>query len=163
MGARIDADHTYDNTSLNHHNPFNPPQLITVGFSTDNEMLFDGFQYIDYQIGDELINIDSILKSDPLINNLSVEESRPQYVTTSLVMPNPVDQKATINFYPPLVNQESHILRLFNLRGEQIQIDYDHLNGAIEISRSNISSGVYFYEVVTDKDVRIVSGRIVFS
>ena len=98
-----------------------------------------------------------------MINYLSVEESKPQYVTTSLVMPNPVDQKATINFYPPLVNQESHILRLFNLRGEQIQIDYDHLNGAIEISRSNISSGVYFYEVVTDKDVRIVSGRIVFS
>jgi hypothetical protein len=160
---KFHADHTYDNTSLNHHNPFNPPQLITVGFSTDNEMLFDGFQYIDYQIGDELINIDSILKSDPLINYLSVEESRPQYVTTSLVMPNPVDQKATINFYPPLVNQESHILRLFNLRGEQIQIDYDHLNGAIEISRSNISSGVYFYEVVTDKDVRVVSGRIVFS
>jgi hypothetical protein len=52
---------------------------------------------------------------------------------------------------------------LFNSRGEQIQIDYHHLNGAIEISRSNISSGVYFYEVVTVKDVRIVSGRIVFS
>ena len=160
---KFHADHTYDNTSLNHHNPFSPPQLITVGFATDDEMLFDGFQYIDYQIGDELIDIDSILKSDPLINYLSVEERSPQYVTTSLVMPNPVEQKATINFYPPLVNQESHVLRLFNSRGEQIQIDYHHLNGAIEISRSTISSGVYFYEVVTDKDVRIVSGRIVFS
>ena len=92
-----------------------------------------------------------------------MKERSPQYVTTSLVMPNPVEQKATINFYPPLVNQESHVLRLFNSRGEQIQIDYHHLNGGIEISRSTISSGVYFYEVVTDKDVRIVSGRIVFS
>ena len=31
-------------------------------------MLFDGFQYMIYEPGDEFINIDSILINDPLLN-----------------------------------------------------------------------------------------------
>ena len=62
------AEHTYDNTTGNHHNPFNPPQLISAGLFTDDEMLTDGFQFLLYQEGDEFINIDSILINDPLLN-----------------------------------------------------------------------------------------------
>ena len=62
------AEHTYDNTTGNHHNPFTPPQLISAGLFTDDEMLTDGFQFLLYQEGDEFINIDSILINDPLLN-----------------------------------------------------------------------------------------------
>lgn len=62
------AEHTYDNTAENHHNPYSPPQLITAGLFTNDEMLADGFQFLIYQEGDEFINIDSILNNDPLLN-----------------------------------------------------------------------------------------------
>jgi len=64
----LHSDHTYENTTTNHHNPFNPPQTITVGLFSNDEMLFDGFQYMIYEPGDEFINIDSILINDPLLN-----------------------------------------------------------------------------------------------
>jgi len=41
--------------------------LSLLLFSND-EMLFDGFQYMIYEPGDEFINIDSILINDPLLN-----------------------------------------------------------------------------------------------
>ena len=34
-------------------------------------MLFDTFQMLDYQEGDENINIDSILQNDPLLFNIT--------------------------------------------------------------------------------------------
>ena len=38
------------------------PKLITVGLNSNDEMLFDSFQILYYEEGDENINIDSILK-----------------------------------------------------------------------------------------------------
>ena len=42
------------------------PELITVGLNSNDEMLFDTFQMLDYQ-GKEMrtCNIDSILQNDP--------------------------------------------------------------------------------------------------
>ena len=65
------SEHKYDNTVANHHNPFNPPELITVGLNSNDEMLFDTFQMLDYQEGDENINIDSILLNDALLFNIT--------------------------------------------------------------------------------------------
>ena len=43
LGYTYHSDHKYENTNSNPNNPFNPPQLITVGTNSTDEMLFDGF------------------------------------------------------------------------------------------------------------------------
>jgi hypothetical protein len=45
----------YDNTANNPNNPFSPPQRITAGESTTQEMLLVYFTYTTYQDGDEFI------------------------------------------------------------------------------------------------------------
>lgn len=39
-GTRIDVEGVYDNSAKNPNNPFNPPQVVSFGEETTNEMLF---------------------------------------------------------------------------------------------------------------------------
>ncbi len=50
---------TYNNTSMNPHNPNSPPQVINVGEATTDEMMLFYFSYAGYQPGDENIVIDT--------------------------------------------------------------------------------------------------------
>ncbi|MBJ05469.1 MAG: hypothetical protein CMP65_06210 [Flavobacteriales bacterium] len=62
-GSEIIVEATYDNTSKNPDNPFNPPQLISErknfngrgSMKTSNEMLQFIINYLEYQEGDENI------------------------------------------------------------------------------------------------------------
>ena len=48
---------SYDNTSANPFNPNVPPQNVTFGEGTTDEMFFVFFDYVLYQEGDELISL----------------------------------------------------------------------------------------------------------
>ena len=48
---------SYDNTGANPFNPNDPPQNVTFGESTTDEMFFVFFDYVLYQEGDELISL----------------------------------------------------------------------------------------------------------
>ena len=48
---------SYDNTSANPFNPNDPPQNVTFGEGTTDEMFFVFFDYVLYQGGDELISL----------------------------------------------------------------------------------------------------------
>ena len=48
---------SYDNTSANPFNPNDPPQNVTFGEGTTDEMFFVFFDYVLYQEGDELISL----------------------------------------------------------------------------------------------------------
>ncbi len=60
-GSKLYARAVYDNTSANLDNPFSPPQNISGGDATTNEMLLVYFAYVAYQPGDEDVVIDSSL------------------------------------------------------------------------------------------------------
>ena len=160
-GYTVHSTHSFDNRSTNHHNPNSPPQLITVGFSTDDEMLFDGFQYLSYQAGDEYINIDSILKNDPLLL-LDISEHEKSVASRSVVVPNPIQSHARIEVVPPLSASVDYQLNVYNKRGQAVNIEYSIEDGVIHIHRSYVSSGTYFYEVVSGTQ-RITAGRLIFN
>lgn len=58
-GTHLWSQAFYDNTSANPHNPNNPPQPVTAGEATDDEMMITYFIVSIYQPGDENIVIDS--------------------------------------------------------------------------------------------------------
>lgn len=156
------ADHTYDNTAQNHHNPNDPPQVISVGYNTDDEMLFDGFQYVIYQPGDENINVDSILKNDPLLNVIGIDETDIGYKTSSYVYPNPMKDKATIHFSSRDDNWSLYSLEAVNVRGQKVHLNSKMVDGAFEISKDELSAGMYFYQI-SRKDRKISAGRIIIQ
>lgn len=58
-GSMLYGTATYDNTTANPNNPNNPPQLVTVGESTTEEMMLIYFSYTIHFPGDENIVIDT--------------------------------------------------------------------------------------------------------
>ena len=70
-GATIHAYATYDNTSANPNNPNNPPQQVTWGEGTTDEMFFLPFMFVPYRNGDENIVFpdDTLQLGPPLITS----------------------------------------------------------------------------------------------
>lgn len=155
---RFHSDHTFDNTSQNHHNPNSPPQLITVGYYTDDEMLFDGFQYITYQQGDENLNIDSILKNDPLLNTIGIDES--SFAIASSVHPNPMVDKSIIELNDKSGDWRTYALEVYNLKGQKVDMNHRIIEGSFEINKGSLSPGMYFYQI-SKESKKISAGKII--
>ena len=117
MGYKLFSTHTYDNTSANPYNPSSPPQNVSAGFNTKDEMLFDSYQFLNYQAGDENINIDSILSSDPLITGIVLNANN-SHAFKAFTYPNPFEQSTNISFYNP--TQSSLYFSVYNLIGEKV-------------------------------------------
>jgi hypothetical protein len=162
IAYKYHSDHTYDNTAQNHHNPNSPPVVISVGYNTDDEMLFDGFQYVDYLPGDEDINVDSILKNDPLLNVIGIDE--PDFVdeSSSYVYPNPMEDKATIYFTSRDDNWSSYSLELVNIKGQKVKLNSRLVNGTFEIRKDQLSAGMYFYQISRDNK-KVAAGKVLIK
>jgi hypothetical protein len=59
-GSTIHCSATYDNTSSNPDNPNSPPQVVTAGEATTEEMMLVFFSYTLYFNGDENIVVDPL-------------------------------------------------------------------------------------------------------
>lgn len=159
-GYTLYSEHTYDNTVGNHHNPFNPPQLISVGPNSNDEMLFDSFQFLQYQEGDELINIDSILSNDPLLTVSGVSEYSSTELFNSYVAPNPLSKSSSIYFPHFDDSYQDYTLDVVNTEGKKVSLDYFVNRGQISFERGVLSSGVYFYSVIDGINV-VSSGKFI--
>ncbi len=166
-GYKLFASHTYDNTSLNPYNPSSPPQNVFAGFNTKDEMLFDAFQYLNYQPGDEIINIDSILSEDPLITGI-VENANNSNAFKAFSYPNPFENSTAISFYQPANAALS--FSVFNLLGEKVfEQYYPYLaKGFQEIiwegnqtNGKKVASGTYVYQLKTK--LGLCSGKLILK
>ncbi|HSH67703.1 MAG TPA: T9SS type A sorting domain-containing protein [Bacteroidia bacterium] len=111
-GYKLFSSHIYDNTTNNPNNPNNPPQDVKAGTSTGDEMLFDSFQYLVYQAGDENINIDSLIALDP-ITSIGGEQKNAFFSTYAY--PNPFQNKVQIGY---VLDQSSHVtIEIYSMFG----------------------------------------------
>jgi len=137
----IHAYAKYDNTSNNINNPHNPPQFVTWGENTSDEMYYLPIYYLSYQPGDENIVFD---------NTTSIQEDPPYYSVKDelypVVAPNPAIDRVKIGF--TLAEGTPVNLRLFNATGQQVKSwaeNQFHLPGlhTKELDLSNLPTGVY--------------------
>jgi hypothetical protein len=152
-GYTLFSSHVYDNTVNNPNNPNNPPKDVKAGTSTNDEMLYDSFQYLIYQPGDENYNIDSIIALDPIT---SVEEERPVTFRT-YTYPNPFQNKVQIGY---VLEQPSRVtIEIYSMVGGLIQrIEAGtELAGQHEVTWDGkstagiqLANGTYLYVVKTD-------------
>ncbi len=158
------AKHVYDNTTANPNNPNSPPKLIQAGLNSTDEMLFDSFQYLYYQPGDDTINIAAILANDSLLVG-SVTEAT-QRKLTSTAYPNPFNNQIAISYSLPSMTNVN--ISIYDIYGKKVttllsrqQTNGSYLviwNGTNEAGVS-MPSGVYFYSVSSGKETS--NGKIV--
>ena len=152
-GYKLFSSHIYDNTKDNVNNPNDPPIDVKAGTSTGDEMLFDSFQYLMYQPGDENINIDSLIELDPI---MSVSEQQPTSFRT-YAYPNPFQNKVQIGYV--LEKPSRVVIEIYSIYGGLVtKLDAgQETTGQHEITwdaksfvTSNLASGTYIYVVKTE-------------
>jgi hypothetical protein len=146
-GYTLYSKHIYDNTTNNVNNPNSPPKMVVAGTSTTNEMLFDSFQFLLYQAGDDTIDIGHIINTDPLVTSVPEKGQASQQIR-SFVYPNPFSDNATVvlNSELPIYNAE---FRMFDMMGKEVFSQMLH-NPSAEgfiIHRGNLPAGIYFYVI----------------
>ena len=164
-GYKLHAKHVFNNTTSNPNNP--SPALVTAGFATENEMLFDGIMYMPYQTGDELIDIDGMLSADPLLQPVNVQYLEKTFDNIS-VYPNPFTDKVKINY--TLMLPQFTKLSITNIMGQEVAT----LNSGIEAAGlhsyewdgknsagAQLTSGVYFYKL--QLGTKTQSGKLILK
>ncbi|HLP14292.1 MAG TPA: T9SS type A sorting domain-containing protein [Flavobacteriales bacterium] len=170
-GYRFKGTHVFDNTTANPFNPSSPPIHVYAGTSTTDEMLFDSFQWIDYQAGDELIDIDSLLENDPLLIGVN-EIYAPVYnPMNSFAYPNPFNN--TVNITYNLAHSTMVNIEIVSVTGKLIRTLQNafETEGSHEINwdgKNNfgqkLNNGTYFYTIRTNETVStgkliLISGK----
>lgn len=136
----------YDNTLNNPHNPNNPPQDVSVGEATTDEMMLFYFSFTQYVTGDENIVIDSsaIVTSvyDPAFADII---QTPQLYDPA---PNPSGDFVNLSFYLPATDDV--IFRIYDLKGAIVKTSDQHFDAGLNIHRisiNDLASGEYILKM----------------
>jgi hypothetical protein len=118
IGSRLYGGATYDNTVNNPFNPNQPPQNICAGLNTTDEMFLVYFQYLAYQPGDELLDLDSLTMPPNQGNPTSViTEATGEHFL--LAYPNPFNKNLVLDYY--LENETEVSLLVFDIQGRLVR------------------------------------------
>jgi hypothetical protein len=144
-GSVIHAFAGYDNTTANVNNPYSPPQTITWGQGTSEEMYYLPITYLKYQAGDENI----VFETDSVTTANGI---RFKGLTDKLYPVYPVPSQDAITIGYTLAESGKVNLSLYSPNGRKIQVienDSYHLPGyhTRSISVSDLPSGIYLLEM----------------
>ncbi len=163
-GFRLRSSHFFDNTTNNPNNP--TPAMVTAGFNTNNEMLFDAFMYTNYQAGDENISIDTLLMNDSLLT-IGVPEYKNALAVKVSAFPNPFNEKVSIVYD---IDKPARVkVAIFNIFGQEVA----KLSDRLEMpgpqrhdwdGKSNgvpVAPGSYLYKVTIDG--KTITGKLILQ
>jgi hypothetical protein len=140
-GYFLKGEATYDNTTNNLNNPHNPPQNVSSGFNTTDEMFLVYFHYMPYQNGDENYDLNQYV-------NASVGEYYNNITGDISVSPNPFNHGCDITL-PKKLSADDHVY-IYSASGELIRklpcingVQSLHWDGYNEQGKE-LGNGVFF-------------------
>ncbi len=142
QGTRIFGRATYDNTVNNHHNPNFPPQLITLGEDTDEEMMVFFYTMTFYQPGDEnLVFAEHNHAGHVEDCGFALTDVDEQLISSKIHLhPNPVSKTLYIDSELSVTN-----IIVFNLLGHKV---IDVSGGEITaVDTSELAPGTYSIQI----------------
>lgn len=140
MGSVIHAYGGYDNTTNNPLNPNNPPQMVTWGENTADEMFYVPLHYLSYRAGDETLDLTGIENPEQTLHSIK-DRLYP-------IAPNPSSESITVGF--TLENPANVSLRVYDLYGRLVttlaETQY-YMNGmfTVGLDVSNYANGLYAF------------------
>jgi len=141
-GSIIHAVASYDNTTDNPNNPNNPPQLVSWGENTTDEMYYLPIGFVEYQEGDE----------DIIFNEISVNTSELEKDLSQIypLQPNPVDDFTIAGFN--LEKGQVLNISIYDLKGNKIRTlrkseFFNMGEHFINFSTKNLANGIYILQM----------------
>jgi hypothetical protein len=141
-GSIVHAVASYDNTVNNPSNPSNPPQMVTWGELTTNEMFYLPFGFVKYNSGDENISfVDTQVSTEELVSNAS---------KIYAISPNPVDDLAIVKFY--VEKGQPLNFTMYDAQGQKVRTlrQSEFFNTGehfINFSTRHLGKGLYFLQM----------------
>jgi hypothetical protein len=155
-GYILKSEHVYDNTVNNPRLVGTPVKMNFGANPYTNEMLSDSFQWLDYQTGDENMDMQALVANDTLlrvgINTLDASTFQP------FIFPNPASDK--INVY--LSKRSVYTGRLFNIAGQTI-LTTEMFIEKLTLDVKNIPPGLYVFEIMDTKTNERITRKVVIS
>ncbi len=145
-GSTFFANGTYNNTADNPHNPNDPPQLITAGLNTSDEMFLVYFHYLEYEEGDEDIDLTELTSLPSSLTEVELEEG-----SVLSVFPNPAVNEVHLNLNIEQAQEGS--IFIYDVTGKIMdRTVFDETLTAgqhdFKIDVAEWNSGVYYYSAV---------------
>lgn len=154
-GYTLKTEHVYDNTVNNPHLP-GAPVNVSFGQATADEMLFDAFLWLDYQTGDESIDVKGMLDTDPLLQ-VGINDINTASIET-YIYPNPATDN--VNIY--MTKKSVYTARILNIAGQTI-LNTDTFTDRVTVDVHNLPDGFYVIEIVDTKSNERITRKIVIS
>lgn len=145
-GTVLYGEATYDNTTNNPENPNDPPQNVSLGESTTDEMMLFYFVYTAYFPGDENIVIDTTGHLPHYLNCLSVTSIEEDALMNGGLdaFPNPASNKLTLRDKQNKINS----LSIYEMAGRQL-ITLEKISGnETEVDIHELKVGIYLLKVI---------------
>ncbi len=143
FGTRLYGEATYDNTTNNPENPNDPPQDVSVGESTTDEMMLFYFSYLAYQAGDENIIIDTATHQqhhDNCVTKYNASFASQSQINAVNIYPNPANATLTIQ----LNHTNPFTVCIYNSIGQLVL----QKNNSTTIDISELNKGIYNVAIV---------------
>lgn len=152
-GTWLYGEATYDNTTANTHNPNMPPQDVSLGEATTDEMMLFYFSYLAYKAGDENIVIDTASHKFHHENCQANYSSLHSINIGNMlqVYPNPANGLVQIS----LPKEGAFELNLYNQMG---QLVYRNANQSV-LDISAFGNGIYYLRI--EQAERIYQSKII--
>ncbi len=145
---------TYDNTTANEENPNNPPQDVSVGEATTDEMMLVYFSYMLYQPGDENITMDTttlVNLTDTVAQEPNgIKEANGIVSTAQLYAaePNPANDQTRFTYF--LTEPGNATLKIFDLNGrlvEELKVPQNTGFNTFVYNTAGLQAGTYLYSL----------------
>ncbi|MBK9285992.1 MAG: T9SS type A sorting domain-containing protein [Sphingobacteriaceae bacterium] len=145
---KVIGETSYDNTASNPFNPNTPPQNISQGESTTEEMMQTYFAFLLYQAGDEnivvddspTVGVDENSSLNSIVKTLQLYE----------VFPNPGVGVLKMNYFAPeKLNTEASVFSVDGKLVKQWKVQLQAGFGVMQLPTENLSKGQYFVRIQT--------------
>ncbi len=145
-GSVLYANGVYNNTSSNPHNPNEPPITVTAGLNTTDEMFLVYFHFLEYEDGDEEINLTELTSLPTGLTEIRVKDN--DHIS---VYPNP--SVGQVNFGFSLTERMKSSLFVYSSTGELVEklLERQMVNSGTETvtwDTSELPNGVYYYSLM---------------
>ncbi len=155
-GTLLKGEATYDNTSSNPNNPNSPPQNVSAGEATGDEMMVFYMTFLVYNFGDENLEVEdrTAYKDYLLCKDGLTDVDDPISLDSKIEFyPNPV-KEGVLNINAPSYANENLRLRLVDITGREV-FNAD-CQGACSLELpTSLPEGTYFAELFDNQGNRI--------
>ena len=156
-GTILKGEAKYDNTTNNPLNPNNPPQLVTLGEGTTEEMMLIYFAYTYYLPGDE-----NIVQDPDIISAITEDDFDRSF--NYYTFPNPSFNNS--NIFIQINKPANTSLYLYDLSGRTVHTFWNNKlmnnsSSTYTLDLSDISTGLYLVDLVVDGKHQISKFNII--